>query len=67
MAVATVAADRARPSTPISERARWGKGRESQVEVERRKLLQRRAEYAEELQRKAKVICRTTIVEYILL
>lgn len=55
LAAAAMAADRARPSTPISERARWGKGKESQVEVERRKLLQRRAEYAEELQRKAKV------------
>lgn len=54
---AAMAADRARPSTPMSERARWGRGRESQVEVERRKLLQRRAEYAEELKRKAKVIC----------
>lgn len=52
---AAMAADRGRPSTPISERARWGKGKESQVEVERRKLLQRRAEYAEELQKKAKV------------
>ncbi|CAB1097105.1 unnamed protein product [Ectocarpus sp. CCAP 1310/34] len=51
---AAMAADRGRPSTPISERARWGKGKESQVEVERRKLLQRRAEYAEELQKKAK-------------
>lgn len=55
-AAVAMAATKARPSTPISERARWGKGRESQVEVERKKLLQRRAEYAEELQRKAKVI-----------
>lgn len=55
LAAAALAAKRARPSTPISERARWGKGRESQVEVDRRKLLQRRAEYAEELKRKAKV------------
>lgn len=54
-AAAALAAKRARPSTPISERARWGKGRESQVEVDRRKLLQRRTEYAEELKRKAKV------------
>lgn len=52
---AAMAADRGRPSTPISARARWGKGKESQVEVERRKLLQRRAQYAEELQTKAKV------------
>ncbi|CAM9156578.1 unnamed protein product [Ectocarpus sp. 13 AM-2016] len=29
---AAIAADRGRPSTPISERARWGKGKESQVE-----------------------------------
>ena len=49
------ATDKARPSTPISERARWGKGRETQVEVDRRKLLQRRSKYAVELQRKAKV------------
>lgn len=55
LAAAAMAAQRARPSTPISERARWGKGRESQVEVERRSLLQRRAAYAEELKRKAKV------------
>lgn len=55
LAAAAMAAKRARPSTPISERARWGKGRESQVEVERRELLQRRAEYAEELKKKAKV------------
>lgn len=55
LAAAALAAKRARPSTPISERTRWGKGRESQVEVERRQLLQRRAEYAEELKRKAKV------------
>lgn len=50
-----LAANKARPATPISERARWGKGRESQVEVERRKLLQRRSEYADQQQRKAKV------------
>lgn len=56
LVVAAMAADRPRPSTPISERARWGKGRESQVELERKKLLRRRAEYAEGLQRKAKVI-----------
>lgn len=54
---AAMAANKTRPSTPISERARWGKGRESQVE-ERKKLLQRRTEYAEELQRKAKVVPR---------
>eukprot|EP00903_Cladosiphon_okamuranus_P021889 g20123.t1 len=54
VALAALAAKRTRPSTPISERARWGKGRENQAEVARRKLLQRRAQYAEELQRKAK-------------
>ncbi|CAM9105168.1 unnamed protein product [Scytosiphon promiscuus] len=53
-AVAAMVAHKTRPSTPISERARWGKGKESQVEIERKKLLRRRAEYAEELQRKAK-------------
>lgn len=53
-AVAKVS-ERARPSTPIEERARWGKGRESRVEVERRLLLQRRSEYAAELKRRAKV------------
>lgn len=46
---------KARPSTPIEERARWGKGRETRTVVERRKLLRRRTEYAEELMRKAKV------------
>lgn len=46
---------KARPSTPIEERARWGKGRNTRVEVERRKLLRRRSEYADELMRKAKV------------
>lgn len=55
LAAAAMAAKRVRPSTPISDRAQWGKGRESQVEVERRKLLRRRAEYAESLKRKAKV------------
>ncbi len=55
---AALAMERARPSTPISERARWGKGKESRSERERRELLQRRAEYAEELKRKAKVILR---------
>lgn len=55
LAAVARATDKARPSTPISERARWGKGRETQVEMERRKLLQRRSEYADELQRKAKV------------
>lgn len=55
---AALATERARPSTPISERARWGKGKESRSERERRELLQRRAEYAEELKRKAKVISR---------
>ncbi|CAN0394660.1 unnamed protein product, partial [Ectocarpus sp. 8 AP-2014] len=30
---AAMAADRGRPSTPISERARWGKGKESQEEA----------------------------------
>ena len=52
---AALAVEKARPSTPISERARWGKGKENQSEVERRELLRRRAEYAEELKRKAKV------------
>ena len=55
LAAVARATDKARPSTPISERARWGKGRETQAEVERRKLLQRRSEYADQLQRKAKV------------
>lgn len=54
-AAVTLVTSKARPSTPISERARWGKGRESQAEVERRKLLRRRSEYADELKRKAKV------------
>lgn len=55
LAAVARATDKARPSTPISERARWGKGRETQVEVERRKLLQKRSKYAIELQRKVKV------------
>lgn len=55
MAVVARATGKARASTPIEERARWGKGRETLVESERRKLLRRRAEYAEELKRMAKV------------
>lgn len=53
----TKATRRMRPSTPIAERARWGEGRKTTEEVERRQLLQRQAEYAEKLKRKAKVRC----------
>lgn len=49
------ATEKARPSTPIAERAPWGKGRETRVEAERKTLLQRRLKYAERLQRNAKV------------
>lgn len=55
LAAAARASKMGRPSTPISERARWGKGRETRVEVERRVLLQRKAEYAKELNKKSKV------------
>ncbi|CAM9984399.1 unnamed protein product, partial [Hapterophycus canaliculatus] len=40
-AAAAMAANRARPSTPISERARWGKGRESQEDA--KALAERRS------------------------
>lgn len=55
MAAAARARENVRPSTPITERARWGKGRETHAESKRRDLLQRRSEYAKELKRKAKV------------
>lgn len=55
LAAVSRATEKARPTTPISERARWGKGRETRTEIERRKLLQRRYEYAKELSRKARV------------
>lgn len=55
IAMAARAEAKARPSTPIGERSRWGKGRRSREESERRELLRRKAAYAEELQQKAKV------------
>lgn len=44
-----------RPSLTIGDRAPWGKGRVTPAEAERRKLLQRKADYACELRKKAQV------------
>lgn len=49
------AARKTRASATIGDRAPWGKGRETPAEAERRKLLQRRADYACGLREKAQV------------